>query len=123
MKAEDRGIDRTQNIGNYQSRFEMFIKGLKMDAFEVFGYARNSPHNLASEALKNKNLYCDLVQSLAKSPILSRDISNADGELTQVEPDDCAGITQKNKDPVVWIVLAFCNMSQNSRRYLAVYSF
>lgn len=44
-----------QNIGNYQARFERFIKRLKMDGFEVLGYARKSPHDLSNEALK-KNL-------------------------------------------------------------------
>lgn len=44
-----------QNIGNYQARFERFIKGLKIDGFEVLGYARKSPRNLTNEALK-KNL-------------------------------------------------------------------
>ena len=28
-----------QNIGNYQDRYERFIKGLKTDGFEVHGYA------------------------------------------------------------------------------------
>ncbi|CAO3695423.1 unnamed protein product [Rhizopus microsporus] len=90
--------DRAQNIGNYQGRFEMFIKGLKKDDFEVFGYARKSPHNLTCESLK-KNLqnmidclrHRSLVESvyvspnsLAKSLISSRDMSNTDEELTKM---------------------------------------
>ena len=97
-----------QTISNYQGRFERFIKGLKMDGFEVLGYARKSPHNLSSEALKTnlQNMidclrHRSLVESvyvspnsLAKSLISSRDMSNTDEKLTQMEPDHCAGSTQ-----------------------------
>ncbi|KAG2222274.1 hypothetical protein INT45_006953 [Circinella minor] len=104
MKADD----RAQNIGNYQGRFEMLIKGLKKDDFEVFGYTRKSPHNLSCESLK-KNLqnmidclrHRSLVESvyvspnsLAKSLISSRDMSNTDEKLTQMKLDHCAGSTQ-----------------------------
>ena len=97
-----------QNIGNYQGRFEMLIKGLKKDDFEVFGYARKSPHNLSCESLK-KNLqnmidclrHRSLVESvyvspnsLAKSTIFSRDMSNTHEELIQMELVHCAGSTQ-----------------------------
>ena len=41
-----------QNIGNYQARFERFIKGRKMDEFEVLGYARKSLHDFSNEVLK-----------------------------------------------------------------------
>ncbi|KAI7859247.1 hypothetical protein BDC45DRAFT_432964 [Circinella umbellata] len=97
-----------QNIGNYQGRFEMLIKGLKKDDFEVFGYARKSPHNLSCESLK-KNLqnmidclrHRSLMESvyvspnsLAKSLISSRDMSNTDEKLTQMKLGHCSGSTQ-----------------------------
>jgi hypothetical protein len=74
-----------QNISSYQARFARFIKGLKMDGFEVLGYVRKSPHDLSSKALK-KNLQnmltclrsrslvgsvCVSPKSLAKRPITS----------------------------------------------------
>ncbi|KAI9019463.1 hypothetical protein CLU79DRAFT_804958 [Phycomyces nitens] len=88
MKADDR-VFSAQNIGNYQGRFEMFIKGLKKDSFEVFGYARKSPHNLH---FKKKNLQnmIDCLRHRLLSLISSQDMSNTDEELTQMELDHCA---------------------------------
>ncbi|KAG1175249.1 hypothetical protein G6F46_012331 [Rhizopus delemar] len=137
MKADD----RAQNIGNYQTRFERFVKGLKMDGFEVFGYARKSPHKLSSEALK-KNLqnmitclrHRSLVEavyvspnSLAKSPIVSRDMSNTDEELVQMELDNCAGSTQtllaylsSTEKKVCLIIVDYAALSTKSADVLAL---
>ncbi|KAG0950625.1 hypothetical protein G6F57_006080 [Rhizopus arrhizus] len=107
MKTVDR-VFLAQNISSYQARFARFIEGLRMDGFEVLGYARKSLHDLSSKALK-KNLQNMLTylrsrslvgsvyvspKSLAKRPTISRDMSNMDEELTQMELDSYAGNMQ-----------------------------
>lgn len=42
MKPDDRAF-LAQNINNYQHRYDEYIKSLKMDGFEVIGYARKVP--------------------------------------------------------------------------------
>lgn len=51
MKPDDRAF-LAQNISNYQYQYEEYIKSLKMDGFEVIGYARKSPTEIPEDKLK-----------------------------------------------------------------------
>ncbi|KAI9263374.1 hypothetical protein BDA99DRAFT_422976, partial [Phascolomyces articulosus] len=76
-----------QNLNNYQSRHQEFIKNPKADGYDVIGYARKSPANLRDDVLDaiiKKMIIClqshsqvtDVYvspNSRSKSPITSRD--------------------------------------------------
>ncbi|KAI7896634.1 uncharacterized protein EV154DRAFT_535603 [Mucor mucedo] len=71
--------DRAQNISNCQYRYEEYIKSLKMDGFDVIGYAR-----------KMKDVYVS-PSSRSKSLIAARDMAT-DKDYTDVR--GCVGNTQ-----------------------------
>ncbi|KAG2219380.1 hypothetical protein INT45_006088 [Circinella minor] len=93
-----------RNISNYQYRYEEYIKGLKMDGFDVIGYARKSPTEISDDELKEiiKNMISCLQSrsqvtdvyvspsSRSKSPIAARDMTT-DKDYTDKDYTDISG--------------------------------
>ncbi|KAI9277402.1 hypothetical protein BY458DRAFT_104855 [Sporodiniella umbellata] len=104
MKPDDRAF-LAQNISNYQYRYEEYIKSLKMDGFDVIGYARKSPTKISDDELKEiiKNMISCLQfrsqaidvyvspSSRSKSPIAAKSMTT-DKDYTDIR--DCVGNTQ-----------------------------
>ncbi|KAG2203454.1 hypothetical protein INT47_008181 [Mucor saturninus] len=93
MKPDDR-VFLANNIGDYQSRFNMFIQGLKKDNFKVSDKPEKAQANFQISHYKAifKSVYVS-PSSLAKSLISSRDMANTHENLI-TKLHDCAGSTQ-----------------------------
>lgn len=104
MKPDDRAF-LAQNINNYQHRYDEYIKSLKMDGFEVIGYARKSPTEIPEDELKEilKNMISCLQSrsqvkdvyvspsSRSNSPIAARDMKTI---KDYTDLSGCVGNTQ-----------------------------
>ncbi|KAI8098320.1 uncharacterized protein B0P05DRAFT_460701, partial [Gilbertella persicaria] len=122
------------NLANYQKRYEVYIDNLKIDGFEIIGYARKSPGELLNDGrkanlqnmincLKERSL-AELIyvspQCLAGSPIASRDMPNAVKEPETMELNYCAGSTQTllsklsaNIKKVCLVIVDYAGLSTN----------
>lgn len=104
MKPDDRAF-LARNINNYQHQHDEYIKRLKMDGFDVIGYARKSPTKIPEDELKEilKNMISCLQSrsqvkdvyvspsSRSNNPIAGRDMKTI---KDYTDLSGCVGNTQ-----------------------------